>query len=116
MWQLESDATNASSGSTCAAFDHGVGTTDGDADAGTVAPPSNVQVCSREYRPFRRSGPVRLHRIVALCSDIKVLHQWSMLGTWPVARRVNFSPAFVNPETKPPLLRKNCPFSTPMKR
>jgi hypothetical protein len=30
MWQLETAATNASSGSTCAGFENGAGTTDGD--------------------------------------------------------------------------------------
>src|SRR6266496_1926521 len=70
MWQLETDATNASSGSTFAGFEYGTGTTDGEGDAGTVAPPSNVQVCSREYLPFRKSGLVRFQRMVALCSDI----------------------------------------------
>jgi hypothetical protein len=48
MWQLATAATYASSGSTPAGFDHGAGTTCGDADAGTLWPPSNVQVCSRE--------------------------------------------------------------------
>src|ERR1043166_9076694 len=70
MWQLEMEATKASSGSTLAAFDHGAGTPDGDGEAGTMAPPSNVQVCSREYLPFAKSGPVRFQRMVALCSDI----------------------------------------------
>src|SRR2546428_9887617 len=70
MWQLETDATNASSGSTFAGFEYGPGTTDGEGDAGTVAPPSNVQVCSREYLPFRKSGLVRFQLMVALCSDI----------------------------------------------
>jgi len=40
-------ATNASSGSTPAAFEYGAGTTLGDDDASSVTPPSNVQVCSR---------------------------------------------------------------------
>ena len=57
MWQLAMAATNASSGSTCASFEYGFGTTDGDGDAGTVTPPSKVQVCSREYVPFRKSPP-----------------------------------------------------------
>src|SRR4051812_42090308 len=100
MWQLEIEATNDSSGSTFAGFDHGAGTTDGDDDAGTVTPPSKVQVCSREYFPLRKSGPLRLQRIVALCSDITDLCQRLMLGRWPVAGRVNFSPAFVKPGTK----------------
>src|SRR5471032_2861790 len=70
MWQLEIAATNASSGSTCAGFEKGTGTTEGEDEAGTVMPPSNVQVCSREYLPLRKSGLVRCHLIVALCSDI----------------------------------------------
>src|SRR5580658_4740845 len=70
MWQLETAATNASSGSTLAGLLMGTGTTDGEADAGTTTPPSKVQVCSREYRPLRKSGPLHFQRIVALCSDI----------------------------------------------
>ena len=49
----ESDATNASSGSTHAGFEYGAGTADGAADAGTVTPPSKPQTCSREYLPLR---------------------------------------------------------------
>src|ERR1043166_424668 len=63
-------ATNASSGSTCAGLDHGAGTTEGDGEAGTVKPPSKVHVCSREYLPFRKSGPARFHSMVAMCLDI----------------------------------------------
>src|SRR5450432_4541851 len=70
MWQLEMEATKASSGSTCAGLENGTGTTEGETDAGTVTPPSNVQVCSREYLPFRKSGLVRCHLMVALCSDM----------------------------------------------
>src|SRR5436190_3184701 len=70
MWQLETDATNASSGSTFAGLEYGTGTSDGEGDAGTVVPPSNVQMCSREYLPFRKSGLVRFQLMVALCSDI----------------------------------------------
>ena len=55
MWQLAIEATKATSGSTCAGLDHGPGTTDGDGDASTVMPPSNDQVCSREYLPFVKS-------------------------------------------------------------
>jgi hypothetical protein len=33
MWQLDMEATNASSGSTNAGFEYGSGTTDGDGDA-----------------------------------------------------------------------------------
>lgn len=60
MWQLEIDATNASSGSTHAGFDQGFGTDVGAGDAGTVTPPSNVHVCSREYRPFTKSSGATL--------------------------------------------------------
>src|SRR5437588_351278 len=67
MWQLEIEATYASSGSTFAAFDHGAGTTEGEGDAGTVKPPSKPQVCSREYFPLTKSGLVRFHFIVATC-------------------------------------------------
>jgi hypothetical protein len=70
MWQLEMDATNASSGSTYAGFEYGVGTTEGDGEARTVTPPSKLHVCSREYLPLRKSGLVRVQLIIALCSDI----------------------------------------------
>lgn len=43
MWQLEIDATNASSGSTASALEYGTGTECGDDDAATSAPPSNRQ-------------------------------------------------------------------------
>src|SRR5215468_3454725 len=66
------EATKASSGSTAFAFENGAGTTDGEDEAGTVTPPSNVQVCSREYLPLRKSGPVRFQLMRALCSDILV--------------------------------------------
>jgi hypothetical protein len=47
MWQLESEATNASSGSTAAAVEYGSGTMWGDAEAGTLTPSSKLQRCSR---------------------------------------------------------------------
>jgi len=47
------------------------GTTDGDADAGTVRPPSNPQLCSRVYFPSRKSGVPPFHSIFALCCDIR---------------------------------------------
>src|SRR5262245_5514109 len=50
MWQLDSEATSASSGSTAAATDMGSGTTCGDAEAGTSIPPSNSQRWPREKR------------------------------------------------------------------
>jgi hypothetical protein len=70
MWQLEMAAMKASSGSTFAGFDQGTGTIDGDGEAGTVSPPSNIQVCSREYLPSRKSGPAHFQLMVALCSDM----------------------------------------------
>src|SRR5262249_299185 len=70
MWQLASAATNASSGSTPAGFENGARTTSGEADAATVRPPSNVQVCSRENRPLLNSAPAFRHWIIALCSAI----------------------------------------------
>src|SRR5580765_4776194 len=84
MWQLEIDATNASSGSTALAFENGAGTTDGEDDAGTVTPPSNVHVCSREYLPLRKSGPFRFQLMRALCSDILVSR---MIGSKSQARK-----------------------------
>src|SRR5436190_23745231 len=72
MWQLETDATNASSGSTSAGFEYGTGTTDGGGEAATVLPPSNCQVCSREYLPLRKSGLVSFQLMLALCSDMRV--------------------------------------------
>ena len=70
MWQLAIEATSASSGSTPPGFDHGAGITVVDGDAGTVTPPSNVHVCSREKWPLRKFGPVSFHAIDARCSDM----------------------------------------------
>ena len=58
MWQLESEATSASSGSTPAGSEKGIRTTLGDDEAGTTAPPSNAQLCARLYLPSvnRSSG------------------------------------------------------------
>src|SRR5690349_18274993 len=49
MWQDDSEATKASSGSTAFAFDCGTGTTCGELDAGTTVPPSKRHSCAREY-------------------------------------------------------------------
>ena len=57
MWQLDSEATNASSGSTPAASDQGAGTMCGQAEAGTTAPPSKLQLCARLYWPLAKSSP-----------------------------------------------------------
>ncbi|BCR22963.1 hypothetical protein KAM426_04900 [Aquipseudomonas alcaligenes] len=43
MWQLDNEATKASSGSTAATSEQGNGTTCGEDDAGTSTPPSNRQ-------------------------------------------------------------------------
>jgi hypothetical protein len=47
MWQLDREATIASSGSTAEASDRGTGTPAGDDDPGTTAPPSKVQLWAR---------------------------------------------------------------------
>jgi hypothetical protein len=70
MWQLDTAATYASSGSTLAGLDQGAGTTEGDGDAGTTTPPSKVHVCSREYLPFTKSVPEHFQLIVARCFDM----------------------------------------------
>src|ERR1044071_7454563 len=70
MWQLDTAAINASSGSTFAPLEYGGGTMDGDDDAGTVSPPSKLHVCSREYLPLRKSGPVHFQRMMAVCADM----------------------------------------------
>jgi len=49
MWQLDSDATNASSGSTPEGSEKGTLTTLGEDEAGTTAPPSNGHLCARLY-------------------------------------------------------------------
>src|SRR5215207_1053901 len=49
MWQDDSDATNASSGSTASVFEIGGGTTLGELDAGTVTAPSKRHSWPREY-------------------------------------------------------------------
>src|SRR3954467_8558692 len=73
MWQLEIDAPSASSGSMFAGFENGAGTTAGAADAGTLRPPSKLQVCSRVYLPRRKSGVPPFHSILALCCDMRSL-------------------------------------------
>jgi hypothetical protein len=47
MWQLDSAATSASSGSTAFSADSGTRTTCGEDEAGTSTPPSKCQVCAR---------------------------------------------------------------------
>src|SRR5260370_513349 len=66
MWQLDSDATNASSGSTPAGSEKGILTTLGEDEAGTPAPPSNAQLCARLYIPSgNRPAGFRRQRLVA---------------------------------------------------
>jgi hypothetical protein len=67
MWQLETEATKASSGSTPAALEYGAGTTDGEAEAATTAPPSKVQVCTRLYFPVKKFSLSDFQLTVALC-------------------------------------------------
>src|SRR5216117_1914606 len=93
MWQLAMEATNASSGSTLAGFDHGAGTAAGDGEAGTVMPPSNVHVCSREYWPFEKFGPLRFQAMAARCSDMCASYstrrrrKTRTIGPAPLSRR-----------------------------
>src|SRR5262245_57240795 len=80
MWQLAIDATNASSGSTQAGFEYGGRTTCGEEDAGTVTPPSNDQVCSREYLPSRKPSDDARQLIVEMYSPMPRawLRAWAM--------------------------------------
>jgi hypothetical protein len=48
MWQDESEATKASSGSTASSTEKGFGTTEGEAEALSAMPPSKRQKCARE--------------------------------------------------------------------
>ena len=67
MWHDDSEATNASSGSTPAGSDQGAGTMCGLALAGTTAPPSNAHSCARLYWPLAKSlVALRLQRTVAV--------------------------------------------------
>src|SRR5580693_5872384 len=73
MWQLDNEATSASSGSTPAGSEKGTRTTLGEDEAGTTAPPSNVQLCARLYLPsMKRSSGLRRHRMVATYVDMRV--------------------------------------------
>src|SRR5450756_1201633 len=66
MWQEDSEATNASSGSTASSFDKGRGTTVGELEASTTAPPSNDHRWAREYRlSVNAAFAERSHTIVA---------------------------------------------------
>src|SRR3954470_19786072 len=72
MWQLETEATKASSGSTAAALEYGAGTTAGDAEAGTTCPPSKLQLCARENFPCRNVSLSDFQLTVALCWDMRL--------------------------------------------
>jgi hypothetical protein len=73
IWQLESDATNASSGSTADSIEKGNGTICGDEEAGTTAPPSKLQECAREYFPSINCAAPRSHTIDDWISVIELL-------------------------------------------
>ena len=67
MWQEETEATNASSGSTASSIENGTRTACGDDDAGTSIPPSNDHVCPRVYRFFvKLSGESVFQEIFAV--------------------------------------------------
>src|SRR5687768_14364524 len=70
MWQDAMAATNASSGSTPAGSESGGGTTSGEAEAGTSAPPSKVHRCARLKRLSVKAAPLRCHSRLALYSPI----------------------------------------------
>ena len=73
MWQLETEATNASSGSIADALEYGAGTTEGEADAGTTRPPSKLQLCTRENFPWRKLSLSDFQLTVALCWDMRLV-------------------------------------------
>jgi hypothetical protein len=72
MWQLESDATKASSGSTADSIEKGNGTICGEEEARTTAPPSKLQECAREYFPSINCTPPRSHVTVDWISVIEL--------------------------------------------
>jgi hypothetical protein len=67
MWQLDTEATKASSGSTAAVLEYGAGTIDGEAEAGTTAPPSKDQLCRRVNFPCAKVSLSDFQLTVALC-------------------------------------------------
>jgi hypothetical protein len=66
MWQLASEATNASSGSTALSSESGGRTTCGEAEAAISMPPSNHQRCARLYLPSVKTWSLRDHWTVAV--------------------------------------------------
>jgi hypothetical protein len=69
MWQLDSAATSASSGSTASVRDSGSRTDSGEDEAGTVTPPSKAHVCARlNLMSVKGSLEPRFHETVAVYS------------------------------------------------
>ena len=72
MWQLDIDATNASSGSTFAGFDSGARTTAGEDDAGNALAAVEGPGVLARIAPGHEFGRVALPKMVALCWDMPV--------------------------------------------
>ena len=74
MWHEDSEATNASSGSTASGLESGTGTTLGELEAGTMLPPSKRHSCAREYLLSLNAAPVgRSQTTIAECVLILAL-------------------------------------------
>src|SRR5262245_65820803 len=68
MWQEDSEATNASSGSTASGLESGTGTTPGELEAVTTLPPSKRHSWAREYLLSLKAAPVgRSQTTIAEC-------------------------------------------------
>src|SRR6187401_816996 len=92
MWQLASEATNASSGSTAFGFDNGSFTTCGEEEAGTVTPPSNSHWCARLYLLSEKTSlGCRAHFTVAVYSAISSKLFCTCAGPHP---RASYADAF----------------------
>src|SRR5690349_8467213 len=72
MWHDASEATKASSGSTPAASDIGTGTTFGELEAGTTAPPSKRHWWAREYLLSLNFASPRCQATVAVYSCLLI--------------------------------------------
>src|SRR5262245_53263503 len=69
MWQLDSAATSASSGSTASAREKGTFTDNGEEEAETFTPPSNDHSCARLNLPSAKASPLaRFQETAALYS------------------------------------------------
>src|SRR5262245_30090617 len=90
MWQLDRDATNASSGSTASGFEYGGGTTCGDELAGTSKPPSKRQRCSRLYRLSTKFRSPRCHSTVTVYDAITHSPRESSLSSDALCRHALF--------------------------